>query len=81
MKMVRTKNMLLSESVNFIELCQGNLLSGRINLETYNLLSYMKINFLINFINLEKQELYLDKDFSNRIKNLFALNNLILNLG
>ncbi len=81
MKMAYVKKKLLSESVNFIELCQGNLLNGRINLETYNLLSYMKINFLRNFINSEKQELHIDRDFSKRINNLFTVNNIILNLG
>ncbi|WP_010246593.1 hypothetical protein [Acetivibrio cellulolyticus] len=78
--MIRVKNRLLSESVKFVELCQGNVLSGRINLETYNLLSNCKINFLRNFISLEKQEIYIDRDFSNRINNLFAVNNMILKL-
>ncbi|OPZ94826.1 MAG: hypothetical protein BWY74_00262 [Firmicutes bacterium ADurb.Bin419] len=78
--MVHVKKKLLSESVNFVELCQGNVLSGRINLETYNLLSYVKINFLKNYISSEIQELHIDRDFSKRINNLFAVNNIILNL-
>lgn len=72
-----TKRRLLSESVKFIEICQGNLLSGKINTATYALLSDVKFDFLKNFLKGEIYDLYIDKDFLYRIKNLFAINFLI----
>lgn len=75
--MASVKKVLLSESVKFIELCQGNVLSGKINIETYNLLSNMKIKFLRNFLKEEVLEVNIDRDFSKRINNLFVINNML----
>jgi len=72
-----TKRRLLSESVKFIEICQGNFLSGKINTATYALLSDVKIDFLRNFLETEIYDVYIDNDFLYRIKNLFAINFLI----
>lgn len=75
--MASIKNGLLSEAVKFIELCQINVLSGKISIETYEMLSNMKIKFLKNFLREEILEENLDRDFSIRINNLFVINNLI----
>lgn len=75
--MTYTKIKLLSESVKFIEACQGNVLNGKINIYTYNLLSDIKIDFLKNFLITEMYDIYIDRDFLNRIKKLFTINYLI----
>lgn len=75
--MTYAKIRLLSESVKFIEACQGNVLSGKINIYTYTLLSDIKIDFLRNFLITEMYDIYVDRDFLNRIKKLFTINYLI----
>lgn len=75
--MASVKKGLLSEAVKFVELCQVNVLSGKISVETYDLLSNMKIKFLKNFLREEVLEENLDRDFSKRINNLFVINNMI----
>lgn len=75
--MVHTKRRLLSESVKFIEVCQKCLLSGKINAATYVLLSDVKFDFLKNFLKTEIYDVYIEKDFLYRIKNLFTINCLI----
>lgn len=75
--MACVKKRLLSESVNFIEVCQLKVLSGKINIATYNLLSDMKIDFLRDFLKAEMYDVYIDRDFSSRIKRLFTVNCLI----
>ncbi|NLL04933.1 MAG: hypothetical protein GX270_03920 [Clostridiaceae bacterium] len=79
--MMYAKIRLLSESVKFIELCQGNVLNGKINICTYSLLSDIKIDFLKNFLNTEMSDLYIDRDFLNRIRKLFTINYLIKSRG
>lgn len=75
--MVSVKNGLLSEAVKFIELCQINVLSGKISIENYDMLSNMKIKFLKNFLREEVLVENLDSNFLKRINNLFVINNLI----
>lgn len=75
--MTYAKIRLLSESVKFIEVCQGNVLNGKINIYTYTLLSDIKIDFLKNFLTKEMYDIYIDRDFLNRIKKLFTINYLI----
>lgn len=74
---MHTKKKLLSELVKFIEVCQGDLLSGKINATTYALLSDVKFDFLRNFLKTEICDLDIEKEFLYRIKNLFAINYLI----
>lgn len=75
--MTYAKIRLLSESVKFIEACQGNVLNGKINIYTYALLSDIKVDFLKNFLTTEMYDIYIDRDFLNRIKKLFTINYLI----
>lgn len=72
--MACVKKRLLNESVKFIEVCQIKALSGKINIDTYSLLSDMKIDFLRDFLKAEMYDLYIDRDFSNRLKRLFTVN-------
>ena len=80
-EMRRLKNRFLSESVKFIETCQGNVMDGKIDVHTYNLLSAMKIDFLRGFLKTEISNVHMDSNFSNRIKNLFDTNRLIKSNG
>lgn len=75
--MIHSKKKLLSELVKFIEICQGNLLSGKIDGETYSLLADVKFEFLKNFLKSEISNLDFEKEFSYRIKRLFLINSLI----
>lgn len=75
--MIHSKKKLLSELVKFIEICQGNLLSGKIDGETYSLLADVKFEFLRNFLNSEINDMDVEKEISYRIKRLFLINSLI----
>jgi len=74
---MHAKKKLLSELVKFIEVCQRNLLSGKINATTYASLSDVKFDFLRNFLKSEICDLDIEKEFLCRIKNLFTINCLI----
>ncbi|MFZ5986425.1 MAG: hypothetical protein ACOYWZ_04775 [Bacillota bacterium] len=71
------KHRLLRESVRFIEMCQIYVLKGKINVETYNSLSDIKLDFIKDMLESEKTRIYFDRRFSNRINNLFKTNSLI----
>lgn len=79
MKMEYVKRKLLNESVRFIELCQTYVLKGKINVETYNSLSDIKLDFIKDMMEAEKAHIYYDVRFSDRINNLFKTNSLIYN--
>ncbi|ABN53598.1 hypothetical protein Cthe_2396 [Acetivibrio thermocellus ATCC 27405] len=75
------KRKLLNECVRFIELCQSYVLDGRINVDTYNSLSNIKLNFIKDMLEKERSNIYLDRDFLKRINKLFKINSLICEMS
>jgi hypothetical protein len=71
------KNMLLRESVRFIEMCQIYVFKGKISLETYISLSNIKLDFIKDVLVTEKKDMLIDKKFSNRIAKLIKVDNFI----
>ncbi|GAE90893.1 hypothetical protein [Acetivibrio straminisolvens] len=75
------KRKLLNESIRFIELCQSYVLDGKINVETYNSLSGIKLSFIKDMLERENTSIYFDRDFFRRINELFKTNSLIYEMS
>ncbi|TYQ14803.1 UNVERIFIED_CONTAM: hypothetical protein Cloal_1182 [Acetivibrio alkalicellulosi] len=71
------KHKIIKESLKFIELCQTNVILGEMSVETYNMLTDVKICFLKNMFDKEITNLYLRNKYLNRTKNILKTNNLI----
>ncbi len=75
------KRRLLNECVGFIELCQSYVLDGRINVETYNSLSGIKLTFIKDMLEREMTNIYFDKDFLRRVNKLLKTNSFIYEMS
>ncbi|MDQ2086040.1 hypothetical protein RBH29_06250 [Herbivorax sp. ANBcel31] len=71
------KYKLTKESIRFIELCQKHVLKEEITIESYNMMTDVKIDFLKNIMEVERTNNFMRNRFFNRVNNILKINSLI----
>ncbi|HEY9063129.1 MAG TPA: hypothetical protein VIO64_21925 [Pseudobacteroides sp.] len=70
---------ILKEAVHFLEICQEHVFNGKIPANLYFSLSDLKIKFIKNVLENNKESILLDTDLNSRLEKVFENDIFIYN--